>query len=204
MKILRMVGKPAAVLLLLSLAYWSASAPAAAYEDYIYNFSVKGPTGWNVLPASVVPGSFRFGWISKQATTDKSGASIAVFVQVYDEDHTARELLDKNVSVINGTAELKVDKRANLKIVKQQLITVDGKQGFILEVVGSGTGFAIGVPRDAKGKAAQSLSIVPTRQRWFCVVKGKQLIGVLSTCADATYKKYSPTFSATEASLKVR
>lgn len=185
--------------------------PAArAYIDYEHGFSISGPKNWVVLPEASVPGNFRFGWTSpewsKKGANGVWGASINVFIQEVG-GNSAKELLDKNISVINGVMidkqQVKVDERAKIKVVKQQLFTMGPNQGFIMEVVGNGTGFAIGVPITNKGQGS-ALKLVPTRQRWYCVVKGNTLIGVLSTCPDSLYSKYSPTFSATEATLKIR
>ncbi|NDD26784.1 MAG: hypothetical protein EB084_00750 [Proteobacteria bacterium] len=181
------------------------AVPARAYEDYLFNFSIKGPKGWLAMPTASVPGTYRFGWTSPEWGMPKArnvwGSTISVFVQD-TEGHTAQDLLEKNVAVISGKTEVKPDPRANLRVVKQQTITVDGNPGFVMEVLGNGTGFAISVPVDPKAK--NPFKMVPTRQRWFCVVKGKNLIGVLSTCPDSLYKKYAPTFTATEKTLQVR
>lgn len=192
----------------LAVLTWSRTA-SLAYEDYIHDFSIKGPQKWAILPTSIVPGSFRFGWTSPEWASHKNtwGASIAVFVQTYDKEYSARELLAKNVSVVKGVnidgQEIRVDKRVKLRVVKQQLIAVDGKPGFIMEVVGNGTGFAVGVPVNSP-TTKNIVKLVPTRQRWYCVVRDKRLIGVMSTCPDSLYKKYAPTFKSTEATLKVR
>lgn len=181
--------------------------PALAYEDYVYNFSVKGPKGWVVLPNANVPGQFRFGWTSPEwaqpNAKDTWGASVNVFVKD-TEGNSARELLEKNVAVIEGKTEVKPDPRTQLRVVKHQTFTLNGKDGFIMEVVGNGTGFGIGIPPQVDAKGKPLFKIVPTRQRWYCVVKGKNLIGILSTCPDSLYSKYAPTFSAVEKTLEVR
>ena len=194
-------------LLLLFIAVIALVGPALAYEDYVYNFSVKGPKGWVVLPNASVPGTFRFGWTSPEwalpNAKDTWGASVSVFVKD-TEGNSAKDLLDKNVAVIGGKTEVKPDPRTALHVVKQQIITVDGNQGFIMEVVGNGTGFAIGIPPQVDAKGKPLFKIVPTRQRWYCVVKGKNLIGILSTCPDSLYGKYGAAFSSVEKTLSVR
>ncbi len=201
-------------------------APAFAYVDYEFDFEVRGPREWRSLPASSVPGSFRTGWVAPDAAKTRydaahhpvawgSGANIAVFVQQFNHAYTAKELLEKNISVIHGVkfglspgAQTNIDPRADLKVINQRLFTIDGKQGFVLEVTGTGTGFAIGVPRQpaktpATGKGQSLLKMMLTRQRWYCVVRGKTLIGVLSTCSNASYPRYVSAFHATEKSLRV-
>lgn len=198
------------------------TAPVRAFDDYTYDFSVRAPKDaqnhdWAVLPAYIVPGGkFRFGWTSKEWVTAKNtfGASIAVVVYEYDKAYSAKELLDKNITMIEGvkygskdTQQAGVPKSLNMKVLGHSLFSSGGKEGFTLDVVGSGTGFAIGVPYTSdiyKGAKSLKYRRVITHQRWYCIVRGSQAIVVLSTCPEKLFAKYAPTFKATEATLKVR
>lgn len=183
------------------------AGPALAYEDRLYNFSVQGPKDWVSVSKASVPGVFRFGWTSPEwaqpGARNVWGASISAFIKD-TEGNSARELLQKNVDVIQGKTAVKPDPRTALRVLKQQAITVDGNAGFILEVIGNGTGFSIGIPPQVDAKGNSLFKIVPTRQRWYCVVKGKTLIGLLSTCPESKYAEYAPTFAQVERSLKLR
>lgn len=180
---------------------------ASAYEDYQFKFSVSGPKSWMVLPNASVPGTFRFGWTSPEwarpGALNTFGASIVVFIKPSD-GLSAKEILGQNVAVIEGKTALKPDPRVKLRVLKQSLFSLGGYQGFSMDVVGNGTGFMIGIPQNPAPNVKLPYKIVPTRQRWYCVVKGDNQIVLLSTCPDSLYAKYSAAFTATEASLKVR
>jgi hypothetical protein len=162
-----------------------AAGPALAYEDKIYDFGVQGPDKWIVVQDAAVPGVFRYGWLSP--AKGKTGACVNVFVQLLDKPHSARELLDANVKTIRNVA-------VPFKILRQEIIHVGSHEGFILEVVAPGTGLSVFPAKKP----------IPTHQRWYAVVRGQNVICVLTTSPDQDFAKYAPACQKVEKSLQVR
>jgi hypothetical protein len=199
-----------ALLALVALA--AVIVPARAWDDYLDNVSVTPPKGWVALPNASLPAhmTFRNGWTSPDWVSNKNtyGGSIILFVQD-TQGNSAKSLLEKNVALIKGVKfgdkpeqQTDINKAAKLRVVKQQLIKLGGYEGFVLEVDGIGTGFSIGLPVATPKNVG--VRLVPTRQRWFCVVRRNMMIGLLSTAADSVYARFFPSFRATESSLKIR
>jgi hypothetical protein len=167
------------------------SAGASAYVDAVYNYSVTGPSGWMPLRTAAVPGLFRFGWLARDAAQNRSGASVVTFVQLTEYAYSVQELLDQNK---------KAAAKRGFKVVRASVINQGPHPAFVFEVVGDGTGYSILPPKvDRKG-----IMVLPTRQRWLSVVRGKQIVTVLSTCANDRYGSYAPIFSKVEKSLSLQ
>lgn len=190
--VLRRTAALAALLMVLAV-------PALGYEDVIYRFRVDGPSQWLPLKQAVVPGLFRFGWLSNASVKDRSGANVVAFVQLFTSkpdpkqpDITAKDMLERNAADAA---------RHGLKVVKQRLFKTGKAEGFVLEISGLGTGFSL-IPKVPGEKQVQGK--IPTRQRWYALVVDERMVGLMSTCAESNYGKYLPTFEKVEQSLTLR
>lgn len=185
------------------------AAHAWAYEDVIYKFSVQAPVlraragkpkPWiPMVKRAVVPGIFRFGWVSPSAT-DRSGANVLAFVMLLDDNVPVDKLMEANV---------KSFETHGVKVVKKRTLTVAGNPAFEMEVVGPGTGFAMlpqvpGRPGASPTPPAPKGHAQLTHQRWYAVERDKKIIGLMSTCSEDRYKSYASIFQGVEKSLVVR
>ncbi|MBM3465674.1 MAG: hypothetical protein FJX76_26585 [Armatimonadetes bacterium] len=194
---MKLSTKPARRWLAAILITLAAISPSMAYEDLKFNYSVASPQDWLVVKlVPQVPGIYRFGWMSPSSLKDRSGANVLNFVQLLDNTVPVPELLSKNAAAA---------RKAGLKVVKEQVVSQGGVQGFVMETSGMGNGYTLQW-KNALGEPRQNVKTdnIPTRQRFFALVKGKQIVALMSTCSETTYNTYAPVFNKIEKTLVLK
>jgi hypothetical protein len=156
-------------------------APGGRTDD-AWGFSFVAPGGWNEGEKGkfTVPGELRYAFVSADAPTG-AGASITLFLQKPGKELTARKLLDGSIEGM---------KKASAEVKAQEVRPIGGMTSMWLEVVGPGTGAALG-PGGA----------VKTTQVWAAVPRGNDVLVLLLTAPEASAAAVRPAFDAVVQSL---